>query len=176
MNELTGRPALPLSGSDNGVLIKDADGLRIFASSRPDEEARRDVAFIVATVNGHDMLCRRVWEAETKLAAVPQYVFWCLNARERGEMIIPSLSEWLGGPREMASFPPFSAEDGLIDDVMRQGYAIWIRPMVRVRFGVILRRAGRYGAKAIAVYGAGDTLAAAIERALSKAERKQVQP
>ena len=54
--EYRGRPALPLTGSNNGVHIKDANGRQIFSSSRPDEEAMRDVAFVVATVNGHDML------------------------------------------------------------------------------------------------------------------------
>jgi len=122
----------------------------------------------------HCDLIERENALESKLAAVPRYVFWCLNERERGRDVFPSLCEWLGELSEPEEYPPFTAEDGLIDGITRRGYAVWIRRMGRVPFGVILKRAGRYGAKPVVVYGAGETLPIALERALSKAERSQV--
>lgn len=124
----------------------------------------------------HCDLIEREHILESRLAAVPRYVFWCLNERERGRDVFPSLGEWLGELSESEKYPPFNAEDGLIDSITQRGYAVWIRRMGRVPFGVILRRAGRYGAKTVAVYGAGETLPIALERALSKAERPQAQP
>ena len=122
----------------------------------------------------HCDLIEREHILESRLAAVPRYVLWCLNERERGRDVFPSLGEWLGELSESEKYPPFNAEDGLIDSITQRGYAVWIRRMRRVPFGVILRRAGRYGAKTVAVYGAGETLPIALERALSKAERPQV--
>ncbi len=122
----------------------------------------------------HSDLIERERMLESKLAAVPRYVFWCLNERERGRDVFPSLGEWLGELSEPEGYPPYTAEDGLIDGITRRGYAVWVRRMGRVPFGVVLRRAGRYGAKPIVVYGAGETLPIALERALSKAERPQV--
>lgn len=197
---MTGRPALPLGASNNGVHIKDANGRQIASSSRPDEEAIRDMAFIVSVVNGHDMLCDRAWTAEKnaeellgilsrlqsehsdlierervleaqlrtandKLNAVPYYVFASINMRERGEMIIPSLTEWIGMEESAITI------EGLTD----LGYTVIVRRMGRVPFGVVLRRARHYGGKTVVVYAAGETIADALSRAWAKAEAK-VQP
>lgn len=143
------------------------------AISRAADAEKTEAAFS-RLQSEHSDLIERENALESKLAAVPRYVFWCLNERERGRDVFPSLSEWLGEFAEPEKYPPFNAEDGLIDSIMQRGYAVWIRRMRRVPFGVILRRAGRYGAKTVTVYGAGETLPIALERALSKAERSQV--
>lgn len=97
-----------------------------------------------------------------QLDAVPYYVFASLKMHERGEMIIPSLAEWLG-------MEPSAITIERITDL---GYTVIVRRMGRVPFGVILRRARRYGGKTIAIYAAGETIAAALERAWTKAEAK----
>ncbi len=57
-----------------------------------------------------------------------------------------------------------------IEGLTSLGYTVIVRRMVRVPFGVVLRRAGRYGTKTVAVYAAGETIAHALSRAWTKAE------
>lgn len=102
--------------------------------------------------------------ANARLDAVPAYVFSAIQMHERGEMIIPSLNEWLGVETTYAS----------VEDVTHMGYTVIIRRMVRVQFGVILRRRWRGGTRPVAVYAAGETVSAALSRALLKMEGKGV--
>ena len=55
------------------------------------------VHFVMATNARTDVpaLIAEIRELRAKLDAVPGYVFACINARERGEMVLPSLGEWL---------------------------------------------------------------------------------
>ena len=54
-------------------------------------------------------LIAEVRALRAKLDAVPGYVFACINARERGEMVLPSLGEWLAWQAD-----PDTSADGLV--------------------------------------------------------------
>ena len=62
-----------------------------------------------------------------------------------------------------------------IESVLRNGYSIWIMRMKRVPYGVVIRSGLRYTIAPIIAYGAGETIAAAIDRAMEKITQRLAQ-
>lgn len=85
--------AVPALLADVDRLTAERDALaaelaRATAHARESEHLANMIAY-----ENHDVIVR---ELKRQLDAVPRYVFACLKMRERGEMVIPSLIEWLG--------------------------------------------------------------------------------
>ena len=70
--------------------VYDPHGNRALADIMVDLESRTIVPALIAEVRS----------LRAKLDAVPEYLFWCLLERDRGESVFPSLGEWIGEQQE----------------------------------------------------------------------------
>ena len=69
-------------------------------ASELEGDAKTDAEFIAHARSDVPALIAEVRRLRAKLDAVPEYLFWCLLERDRGESVFPSLGEWIGEQQE----------------------------------------------------------------------------
>ena len=69
-------------------------------ASELEGDASTDAEFIAHARSDVPALIAEVRRLRAKLDAVPEYLFWCLLERDRGESVFPSLGEWIGEQQE----------------------------------------------------------------------------
>ena len=80
---------------------KRADGMNITnAVHDSDGCTHADYTFVEWALEDVPALIAEVRRLRAKLDAVPEYLFWCLLERDRGESVFPSLGEWIGEQQE----------------------------------------------------------------------------
>lgn len=106
---------LPWEVTSNGVTVKTADGRHVLASQRPDEQARKDMAYVVAACNfavalesertdmqqriedlttERNIMAREVKAAEAKLARVDDYIRYVAQSLDANCLVRP-FDEWV---------------------------------------------------------------------------------
>jgi len=107
--------AAPLEHDSKGGMTMNEGLLQIFEKTLAKMEAEHCATIVLWLDDAKDFVREiRTLQAKNdalraKLDAVPGYVFACINARERGEMVLPSLGEWLAWQAE-----PDTSADGLV--------------------------------------------------------------